>query len=66
MPQVVDPLAIIAFFRPDIITRGTYVRLRIQVKGHRTRGCSMIDYFSPKSQEYNSYLVKTFDEEKIV
>lgn len=46
-PKVCDPLAIMFLFRPDLVKEGCYVRFRIIIKGHRTRGCSMIDYFSP-------------------
>jgi inosine-uridine nucleoside N-ribohydrolase len=60
-PQVVDPLAVLCLFKPEVVTEGLYVKVKIQFKGQRTRGCSIIDYFSPNSKEHNVYLAKSFD-----
>lgn len=65
-PQVCDPLAVLALFHPESIESGINLRMNIQIKGHRTRGCSVIDYFSPLSHHHNCYLIKKFDVEKMI
>ena len=40
---------------------GLYVKVKIQYKGQRTRGCSIVDYFSPQAKNNNAYLVKSFN-----
>ena len=60
-PLLCDPLAVVALFRPKCITSGMNVNIRVELKGHRTRGCTVIDYFGENKDKPNAYLVKNFD-----
>lgn len=66
VPHVIDPLAVFVIFKPDIVTSGVNLRINIEVKGHRTRGCSIVDYFSPKSHQHNIYLINSLDPKAIL
>lgn len=56
-PTYCDPLAVLVLFRPDVVVRGLGARVKIETKGARTRGISLVDYFSPESSNHNAYLV---------
>ena len=60
-PFFCDPLAIMALFRPDCVVAGMNVKINVQLKGSRTRGSTLIDFFGPESRNYNAYLVKEFN-----
>ena len=42
-----------------------YINIKIELKGQRTRGATMIDYFK-KNNTYNAYLVRKFNEKEMV
>lgn len=66
IPTVVDPLAVLVLFCPEIVTDGIEVKVNICIQGQRTKGCSVIDFFSPEAKHPNCYLVKNFNVKKIV
>lgn len=45
-PLFCDPLAVLALFRPECIVSGMNIQMHVETRGHRTRGCTVVDYFS--------------------
>lgn len=66
IPTVIDPLAVLALFCPEAVIDGMAVKVNIHIQGERTKGCSVIDFFSPEAKNPNSYLIKKFDVERVV
>lgn len=53
-----DAYAVINLFMPETIKGGRFARIWIEAKGSRTKGATMVDYFSPENQKCNAYIIE--------